>query len=80
MACRDRRCATGGPTGVTEICPANASFQVKFDPDRIAPDRLLDELLREIEAEVGDAHDFDARRRGSSRSRSSTATRGRTRR
>ena len=21
--------------GVTEICPANASFQVKFDPDKI---------------------------------------------
>ena len=30
--------------GVTEICPANASFQVKFDPDRIAPDDLLAEL------------------------------------
>ena len=22
--------------GVTEICPANASFQIKFDPDQIA--------------------------------------------
>ncbi|MDQ0475197.1 5-oxoprolinase subunit B family protein [Labrys wisconsinensis] len=31
-------------TGVTEICPANASFQIKFDPDRIAPDDLLREL------------------------------------
>jgi urea carboxylase len=30
--------------GVTEICPANASFQVKFDPDMIAPDDLLREL------------------------------------
>jgi urea carboxylase len=30
--------------GVTEICPANASFQVKFDPDVIAPDDLLAEL------------------------------------
>jgi urea carboxylase len=30
--------------GVTEICPANASFQVKFDPDVIAPDDLLDEV------------------------------------
>jgi urea carboxylase len=30
--------------GVTEICPANASFQVKFDPDAIAPDDLLREL------------------------------------
>ncbi|KMO30460.1 carboxyltransferase domain-containing protein, partial [Methylobacterium aquaticum] len=30
--------------GVTEICPANASFQIKFDPDLIAPDDLLKEL------------------------------------
>jgi len=30
--------------GVTEICPANASLQVKFDPDRIKPDDLLAEL------------------------------------
>ncbi len=30
--------------GVTEICPANASFQVRFDPDVIAPDRMLAEL------------------------------------
>ena len=31
--------------GVTEICPANASFQVKFDPDVIAPRDLLAELM-----------------------------------
>lgn len=30
--------------GVTEICPANASFQVKYDPDRIKPDDMLAEL------------------------------------
>ena len=30
--------------GVTEICPANASFQIKFDPDVIAPDDMLAEL------------------------------------
>ncbi len=30
--------------GVTEICPANASFQIKFDPDRIAPDDMMAEL------------------------------------
>jgi urea carboxylase len=30
--------------GVTEICPANASFQVKFNPDIIAPQALLDEV------------------------------------
>ncbi|MFM9857757.1 allophanate hydrolase subunit 1 [Pseudoxanthobacter sp. M-2] len=38
-AIRDSRIA-----GVTEICPANASALVKFDPDRIAPDDLLKEL------------------------------------
>lgn len=30
--------------GVTEICPANASFQIKFDPDVIRPDDMLREL------------------------------------
>lgn len=30
--------------GVTEICPANASFQIKFDPDVIKPDDLLKEV------------------------------------
>ena len=30
--------------GVTEICPANASFQIKFDPDVIAPDDCWREL------------------------------------
>ncbi|WP_025029280.1 5-oxoprolinase subunit B family protein [Nitratireductor aquibiodomus] len=38
--------------GVTEICPANASFQVKFDPDVISPEALLEEV-RSIEAEAG---------------------------
>ena len=27
--------------GVTEICPANASFQIKFDPDTLNGDDLL---------------------------------------
>jgi len=30
--------------GVTEICPANASFQVKFNPDIITPDDILKEV------------------------------------
>ena len=30
--------------GVTEICPANASYQIKFDPDEISPNDLLAEL------------------------------------
>ena len=40
--------------GVTEICPANASFQVKFNPDVIAPDALLGEL-KALEAASGQA-------------------------
>lgn len=41
--------------GVTEICPANASFQIKFDPDRISPDDMLKELKRtEQSAEKSD--------------------------
>ncbi len=32
--------------GVTEVCPANASFQVKFDPDVIAPAAMMEELKR----------------------------------
>lgn len=35
-----------GIRGVTEICPANASFQVKFNPDVIHPD----DLMREVKA------------------------------
>ncbi|GGD98753.1 allophanate hydrolase [Aureimonas endophytica] len=38
-----------GIAGITEICPANASFQIKFDPDVIAPDALL-AALKEFEA------------------------------
>ncbi|NRP87669.1 Kinase A inhibitor [Ensifer adhaerens] len=38
--------------GVTEICPANASFQVKFNPDIIKPDDMLKEVRAiEVDAE-----------------------------
>ncbi|AOG12696.1 MULTISPECIES: 5-oxoprolinase subunit B family protein [unclassified Agrobacterium] len=33
-----------GIKGVTEICPANASFQIKFDPDVIHPNDILKEV------------------------------------
>ena len=36
--------------GVTEICPANASFQIKFNPDQIHPQDLMLELQRMEEA------------------------------
>ena len=37
--------------GVTEICPANASFQIKFDPDVIHPDKLMG-MLKEMEQDA----------------------------
>lgn len=47
--------------GVTEICPANASFQIKFDPDVIHPDDLMKELKRlEAQAQHGE-HALDTR-------------------
>lgn len=41
-----------GLAGLTEICPANASFQIKFDPDRIHPNAVLS-ALQEIERTAG---------------------------
>lgn len=38
--------------GVTEICPANASYQVRFDPDRLPVEQLRAEL-EDIEAGLG---------------------------
>jgi urea carboxylase len=46
------------PRGVIDVCPANASYQVRFDPDTLPPSRL-EARLREIESEVGDAHEFE---------------------
>ncbi|HEV3364609.1 MAG TPA: carboxyltransferase domain-containing protein, partial [Acidimicrobiia bacterium] len=43
--------------GVFDICPANASYQVRYDPDVIEPQALLDRLRR-VEDEVGDASDL----------------------
>ena len=40
--------------GVREVCPANASYMVKFDPDVISPAEIL-EQLHEIERSVGEA-------------------------
>lgn len=40
--------------GVTEICPANASYQVRFDPDRLDVDQLRETLI-DIEASLGPA-------------------------
>lgn len=45
-----------GIKGVTEICPANASFQIKYDPDQIKPT----DLLRELQSMEGAASKSDA--------------------
>ena len=37
--------------GIVEICPANASYLVRLDPDVIHPDALLAQL-KEIDASV----------------------------
>lgn len=50
------------PEGVHDICPANASYQVRFDPDVLRPQALL-ELARAVEEEVGDARDADIQTR-----------------
>ena len=44
--------------GVIDVCPANASYQVRFDPEIVSPSELLVEI-EAIEAEVGDGTDFD---------------------
>ncbi len=40
--------------GVVDVCPANASFLVRFDPDVIAP-QALEAQVREVEGEVESA-------------------------
>jgi urea carboxylase len=40
--------------GVTEICPANASYQIRFRPEVVKPDDLM-KLLQSLEAVMGDA-------------------------
>lgn len=40
--------------GITEICPANASYQIRFNPDIIAPNDLL-HLLQQYETELANA-------------------------
>lgn len=48
--------------GVIDICPSNASYMVRFDPDVIAPQELMAELQR-IESQVGDVKNVVLRTR-----------------
>ncbi|TNJ46832.1 allophanate hydrolase subunit 1 [Phaeobacter sp. B1627] len=43
-----------GIEGVTEICPANASFQVRFDPEVITPEAMM-KKVQELEHKSADA-------------------------
>lgn len=55
-----RAIAASRIAGVTEICPANASFQIRFDPDRIRPNELLAEI-RAVEGSSDAATTIEAR-------------------
>ncbi len=44
------------PDGLVDICPANASYQVRYDPDVLDPHTLLAQL-KDLEQQVGDASD-----------------------
>lgn len=46
--------------GVLDICQANASFQVRFDPDRIDPQHLL-AVVKEVEAGAGSERSLQTR-------------------
>ncbi len=44
--------------GIIDICPSNASYMVRIDPDKLHPDELISRL-EEIDAEVGDIQGFE---------------------
>jgi urea carboxylase len=48
--------------GVVDICPANASLMLRFNPDVIAP-AALEAAVRQVEQEVGDAPSLTLRTR-----------------
>jgi urea carboxylase len=48
--------------GIIDICPSNASYLIRLNPDELDPHDLIAEL-KEIEKNVGDMHNFDLRTR-----------------
>jgi urea carboxylase len=44
--------------GILDICPANASYMIRVDPDVFPPDRLVEEL-KNIEKTVSDLHNIE---------------------
>ena len=48
--------------GILDICPSNASYMVRFNPDKIHPDRLISKL-KEFEQDVS-LEDFEITAQG----------------
>lgn len=48
--------AAAGLAGIVDICPANASLLVRFDPD-VLPPSTLEENVRNIERDLAHSHD-----------------------
>jgi urea carboxylase len=46
--------------GITDICPSNASYLIRIDPDVLHPDELI-ARLKELDEEVGDVRGFELR-------------------
>src|SRR5215210_1561445 len=44
--------------GVMDICPSNASYMVRINPDELHPDEFISRL-KEIDEEVGDVEGFE---------------------
>jgi urea carboxylase len=44
--------------GVLDICPSNASYMIRINPDELHPDHLI-YRLKEIDEEVGDVEGFE---------------------
>jgi urea carboxylase len=57
MAITDRL-RDDGIEGVTDICPSNASYMVRIDPDVLPPDDLI-QRLQQIDEEVGAVRGFE---------------------
>jgi urea carboxylase len=48
--------------GITDICPSNASYMIRLDPDILHPDDLIGRL-KELDEEAGDATSFELQTR-----------------
>ncbi len=51
-----------GQLGIVDLCPANASLLIRFDPDVLAPQALQD-LVRDAEREIGPSPDLSLQSR-----------------